>query len=81
MFRMEEPCPEWNSASSVDSQGFVLGGGKCGKCGCSPGASHGFGVEFLEEVALQAPELQSVNFSAHWWHSEYKNKIPFLISP
>lgn len=66
-------APEWNSASSVDSQGFVLGGGKCGKFRCSPGANHGFGVEFLEEVALQAPEFQSEDFSAHWWHSEYKN--------
>lgn len=73
-------APEWNSAS-VGSQGSVLGGGKCGKFGCSPGAGHGLGVEFLGEVALQTPEFQRVGFSAYWWHSEYKNKIPLLICP
>lgn len=72
---------EWNSALSVGSQGFVLGGGDCGEFGCSPGTGRGFGVELLGEVALQAPEFLCVGFSSHWWHSECKNKIPFLISP
>lgn len=77
IFRMEE----WNSAGSVGLQGFVLGGGNCGEFRCSPGVGHGFGAEFLGEMTTKAPEFLCVGFSAHWWHSEYKNKIPFLISP